>query len=116
MSLQTKRRRRQAKPAGPIGFRLDEACGRALAQRAAQLGVSPHALARHYVHELLQEPEERALLREAVTALHSELGALRADLVLAVEALLVSAGRVPPTEARAWVEENFRHEAQRPDP
>jgi len=99
-----------------IGFRLDEASGRALAQRADGLGLSPHALARDYVLEVLHAPEERAVLREAVTALHSELGALREDLALAVEALLVSGGRVPPAEARQWVEQNFHQEAQSPVP
>ena len=98
---------RANKQAGPIGFRLDEASRRILAQRAAQLGVSPHALARHYVLEQLGEAEDREMLREEVTALRSELTALRADLALAVEALLVSAGKVPPAEAQTWVSQNL---------
>ncbi|MBI5386439.1 MAG: hypothetical protein HZA90_17345 [Verrucomicrobia bacterium] len=105
---------REKAPAGPIGFRLDPASRRALTQRAQQFGVSAHELARCYVLERLREAEERAMLREAVTAAHSELGALRVDLALAVEALLVSAGKVPPAEAQKWVEENFHPEAQPP--
>ena len=109
-------RARAKKQAGPIGFRLDEASRRILAQRADQLGVSPHALARQYVLELLGEAEDREMLREEVTALRSELTVLRTDLALAVEALLVSAGKVPAAEARKWVEESFQPAASPPVP
>ena len=80
---------RAKKQAGPIGFRLDNTARRILAQRADQLGVSPHALARQYVLELLGEAEDREMLREEVTALRSELTVLRTDLALAVEALKI---------------------------
>ena len=93
--------------AGSIAFRLDGGSRRVLMQRASELAVSPHVLARHYVLELLGEAEERAALREAVLELQTQVNQLRADLALAVEALLVSAGQVPPSEARQWVEQNL---------
>ena len=85
-----------------IGFRLDEASLRVLSHRAARLKVSRHELARHYVEELLHEPEERAALRAAVEALHHHLHEFRRDFSVAVEALLTSAGKVSEEEARKW--------------
>ena len=90
-----------------IGFRLDPASSRVLAERAAQLGVSPHELARHYVVELLQEPAERAALRTAFEQLHQNLQQFRSDFAFAVEAILTSAGQVPKDEARTWVEKSL---------
>ena len=109
-------RARAKKQAGPIGFRLDDTARRILAQRADQLGSSAHALARHYVVEQLGEAEDREMLRAEVTALRGELTVLRTDLALAVEALLVSAGKVPAAEARKWVEESFQPAASPPVP
>lgn len=91
-----------------IGFRLDESDRQLLAQRAAQLGLSPHALARSHVLELLHAPEDRARLRQAVQQLDQELKALHADLLAIAEALLVSAGHVTDKDARAWMERNFQ--------
>ena len=93
--------------AGPIAFRLDEVSRAVLAERADQLGVSPHALARHYVLELLDVVEDYETLRQDIRALHSELNALRSDHALAVEALLVSAGKVAPADAHTWTEQNL---------
>jgi len=93
--------------AATIGFRLDPANSRLLAGRAAQLGVSPHELARHYVVELLQQHAERAALRTAFEQLHQNLHQFRSDFAFAVEALLTSAGQVPKDEAQAWVEKSL---------
>ena len=93
--------------AGPIAFRLDEVSRAVLAERADQLGVSPHALARHYVLELLGVAEDRQMLREDIRALRSKLNVLRSDHALAVEALLVSAGKVAPADAHTWTEQNL---------
>ena len=104
---------RLTRPTGPaapgsIAFRLDEHNRCVLAERAAALGVSPHELARHYVLEVLQEPEEREALRQAVAALHRGLAAVRDDVIASVEVLLSSAGKVTEEDARAWVDENFK--------
>jgi hypothetical protein len=90
-----------------ISFRLDPASSRRLAERAAQLGVSPHELARHYVVELLQAPEERTALRTAFEELHQNLHQFRSDFAFAVEALLTSAGQVPKEEAQTWVQKSL---------
>jgi hypothetical protein len=95
------------RPPRTVGFRLDEAALGELARRATQLGVSPHALARHYVLEQLRAAEIRTEGYDTVAKLQAEMGALRADWALAVEALLVSAGQVSAAEARVWIEENF---------
>jgi len=96
-----------ADPVAMIGFRLDPANNRLLAERAAQLGISPHELARHYVLELLQQHEERAALRTAFEELHQNLHQFRSDFAFAVEALLTSAGQVPKDEAQTWVEKSL---------
>ncbi len=105
-----------------IGFRLDQENHRALVERAAKFKVSPHDLARSYVIQVLQEQEERVALHAAIDALHRDTIAglregiagllrqgvqLRNDLLVAVEALLESAGQVDRAEAHTWVKENF---------
>ena len=93
-----------------ISFRLNPDAGQVLDYRAGQLGCSPHELARHYLLEALQAPEERAALREAVTRLDQAVNRLRGDFDFAVEALLASAGKVSPEAARKWVEASFKAE------
>lgn len=93
-----------------LSFRLDDTARRVLAERAAQLGVSPHELARYYVIELLQAPEERAALRAACEQVHQNLQQFRHDFAFAVEALLTSAGQVPKEQARTWVEKSLATE------
>ena len=90
-----------------ISFRLDETSIRLLCQRAARLNVSPHELARHYVEEVLQEAEERAVVRDAFAQLQENLNHFRRDFAVAVEALLTSAGTVSEEEARKWVSEGL---------
>ncbi len=95
-------------PPTTIGFRLDEASLRILAERAKRLGLSIHELARHYVIEVLQEPEERSALREAVETVQREIMASREDLAVATEAILVSSGNIEESQARKWVDENLK--------
>jgi hypothetical protein len=90
-----------------IGFRLDDETRRVLFERAARLQVSPHELARRYVIEVLQESEERIALREAVETLNADLDQFRSGFALAMEALLVSAGKVSVTDARDWVDKTL---------
>jgi len=91
-----------------IGFRLDPDYGEVLATRADALGVSSHELARRYLIEVLKESEERAALRQAVQTLNGNLTHFRDDFILAVEALLASAGKVKEADASAWVDEHFK--------
>ena len=83
-----------------ITFRLDDASAEVLLDRATRLQVSPHALARQYVHEQLLAAEERQVLRQAV-------GALRQDIGLAAGVLLTWAGKATDEQARQWVKSNF---------
>lgn len=93
---------------GVIAFRLDPESEQILAERAAALGVSRNILARRYVIEALEASEERAALREAVNAANGNLNRFHDNFIFAVEALLVSAGKVKPDEAQAWIEEHFK--------
>ena len=95
-------------PRPGIGFRLDEESLQILVQRAALLKVSKHKLARTYVLQLLREEEERVALHEAVAGLHRQLVQQRMDFLLALEALLHSAGHASAKEAQDWVQANFR--------
>ena len=103
----------QARPApahapGTIGFRLDERTFGALAKRADRLGISPHHLARELVFASLQEPDQRAALRDHLAVIHDQLLSLREDIATTTEALLMSAGKVEAKEAHDWVERTFK--------
>ena len=91
-----------------ISFRLESVAGHILSQRAREIGISAHELARRYVIEILQESEERGALREALVVLQNEICELRSDLRVGVEALLTSGGKVTDEDARSWVEENLK--------
>lgn len=90
-----------------IGFRLDAASRRQMAERAAAFRMSPHDLARQYVVERLQQAHEPTELIQGLMAIHHELHESRIDLALALEVLLSQAGRLSETQARAWVKENY---------
>ena len=90
-----------------IGFRLDAAASQALAIRAERLGISSHQLARDYVIQMLQASDQGTNLKDANDSVHAHLCELREDLSLAIETLLITAGNVEKTEARAWIEKNF---------
>jgi len=79
-----------------------------LSQRATQLNVSPHQLARYYVLEKLQEREDREALSQAIVALQGQLATLHKHFRLAVQVLLHAAGRVEKEDARSWVTKNLR--------
>lgn len=100
----------QKEGSSTIGFRLDGDTRRVLEERAAAFGRGPHDLARQYVLEALMAAEERQQLREAVTVLGKQVAELREEFAHAVQTLLVSAGKVNPEQAEAWVQENFNRE------
>ena len=91
-----------------VGFRLDPEHGCILAGRASALGVSPHELARRYLIEVLEEAEERAALRQAVTTLNGNLLRFRDEFIFALEAVLASAGKVEKADVRVWIDEHFK--------
>ena len=93
-----------------VGFRLDDEVREALEDRAKGLRVSYHELARIYVIEALLEPEVRTEMTKFIAALHHEVCELREDVSLAVQALLVYAGKASEEEALAYVKENFKTE------
>jgi hypothetical protein len=90
-----------------VGFRMDDERYGELSERAKNLGVSPHELARQYVIEVLSEGEERTALREAVNALIEHVREARKDIGLSTEALLASAGTLDEKEARDWKQKNL---------
>lgn len=90
-----------------IGFRLDSDARKVLAKRAALFERSPHDLARQYVLQALLEGEEREQMREALSLLQEQVAELRSEFAHAVQVLLVSAGKIKPEDAEAWVAANF---------
>lgn len=104
-----------------ITFRLDPGSREALATQAARLEVSVHELARHYVVEGLTMGEALTQLTSSLALVHEDLHgsrqvlegllqhllALRLDLALAVQALLVASDRVDAKEAQAWAQANL---------
>ncbi len=93
-----------------VAFRLDAESCRILMGRAARLHISHHKLARQYVLEVLQEAEERVVLREKVQELNATLERFRINIAFSVESLLVSAGKVNQSDARNWVRNTFTAE------
>lgn len=95
-----------------VGFRLDPESRQILAQRAQNLGVSSHELARQYVFEALSVSEERAELHRAIIALQegvlAKFSEFKGDLAFAVETLLVTCGEVDEEEAKEWIKKNFK--------
>lgn len=92
----------------PIGFRLDAEYYCALAERANQLGISVHALARQYVRQVLQERHERAALYDSTRASQAAIVGVNDNLKIVTKALLMASGRVTEEEAVQWLVENFR--------
>ena len=93
--------------AKPITFRLDSEFNEVLAERATQLGVSPHELARSYVREALTSQVAMEELFKAIVAMRDEQLHLRQAFGRSVETLMVSAGRVSVSEAQNWTKQTF---------
>lgn len=91
-----------------IGFRLEPDAGSVLAARAAALGVSRHELARQYVIQMLAESDSREAVVQAIRTLNREIQELREDVSLSTQTLLVSAGKVNPSDAEAWAADNLK--------
>lgn len=68
------------KPPETIGFRLDAENSYSLALRANAMGVSVHDLARTFLIQSLNEPDERREFTDLVKSLGRELGNIKADL------------------------------------
>ena len=96
-----------------VGFRLSKESGEHLAKYARQAGVSPHALAREFVEQVLCSGGSFAALfalQGEVAAIRAELSELRKDISTSTAVLLVSAGRTTSEAAKAWVEKNLNRE------
>ena len=91
-----------------IGFRLDHDSAKALAERAAQLGVSPHKLSQSLVVAALCEKQKVAELCEVVGALAQGMFQLREELALMAEVLLVHGGKMSSDKAQSWVDTNLK--------
>jgi hypothetical protein len=92
-----------------IGFRLEPEIRAILEQRAKLFEQSAGLLARQYTIEALMAEEERQQLTSKVSDLVREVSELRSELSLAVQTLLVSAGKIDASQAEEWVQENFNN-------
>lgn len=99
----------ERQPCAPdvTGFRLEPEFRLLLGERASQLGISPHQLAKIYVTERLLEPQEREALRQAIKMTNEDLSSFREDFAYALQAVLSSAGTLSKEKAKAWVEEHL---------
>jgi hypothetical protein len=96
-----------------LTFRLPAADAWLLAARARTAGLSSGSLARLLVVQALADTHTAELVEE-VTRQRRELAELREEFrqwrrvfALAVEALLVDAGKAEPDEAAEWVRDNL---------
>jgi uncharacterized coiled-coil protein SlyX len=100
-------------PSKHLTFRLAADDARLLSNRARAIGLSPGQLARLLVMQSLQNTpleeiaQELTHLRDEVAELREHLRDSQEKFALAVEALLVDAGRAEPAKAAAWVRNNL---------
>ena len=86
-----------------ISYRLDPVAAKELSAEATKLGLtSSHELARRVLLEWLTD-EERHHVRRSLAHVRKELLKLRADLKLAVIAVLCDAGKLEKQDAEDWV-------------
>jgi len=90
-----------------IGFRLDPETAAALIKNASSLKISPHELARHYVVKALQDSAPSDGVEQSLEQLVAHIVAMRRDLVISVETLLLSAGDLNEEDAHEWVRRNL---------
>lgn len=96
-----------------VGFRLDPHFHALLAERAAAGGESPGETARKLVTAALGDESELSRIRERLLAIDAALSALRTDLALTTEALLVFAGKSDLDAAKKWVATNLKTRPRR---
>jgi hypothetical protein len=95
----------------PLTVRLTLEDRKTLDQKASRLGTTPTELSRRLLSNALDEENELAQIRMRMTALESSVSALREDLAVAVQALLITKGAAPITtseQAEAWVTANLK--------
>ena len=90
-----------------VSFRLPQNLFDRLEEEAKCQGRGVHEHARKLITDVLEDAQ-REQLQDQVRELGAGLIALREDLAVAIEAVLVGAGRVGRDEARAWVSDNLR--------
>jgi len=88
-----------------IGFKLDDENRAKLEAQANQLGTKRNLLARDMVLKALNEGGD---ITGLVVALNHQLFALREELALVAEALLIHAGKTSPEQAKKWADENIK--------
>ena len=89
-----------------ITFRVSEAELSELESRADSEKVTIQQFAKRALLERLEDAQGNVAL--AVSALKEELLELRQDLAVSTEALLVTAGKVPPEDALKFVSEKLK--------
>lgn len=97
-----------------ISFRVDERHYTMLAERAAAAGQSVGEFSRQLAIEGLLGVQVTATLEQSmkealgeVRTLRSGIRDLRDDFAVGLKAMLVTAGKVPPEDADAWIESNL---------
>jgi hypothetical protein len=91
-----------------IAFRLPGDALEQVEQAAKRRAVSVNELARETLLAALSTEEDSHRIALRVTAIEGELSELRRDLAVATQAILVTAGKVPPEEAEKFAREKLR--------
>ena len=107
-----KKRRESFTPAQTIpeviSFRLSEDEATDLAERASEESRSPHQMAHDLVLKSLDLTGGADQLGEKLQSLQRQMLELREELSLVAEVLLANAGKVTPTEASQWADQNMK--------
>jgi len=91
-----------------ISFRLNGDVLEQIEDSAKRRAVSVNELARETLLAALSADEDSHRMALRVTAIEGELLELRRDLAVATQAILVTAGKVPPEEAEKFAREKLR--------
>lgn len=93
----------------PLSFRLPANLKKVLAERAAELGLSPGEFARKLVVESLTNEFQTKVFAELARVLRTAQAA-RDDIETATLGVMITAGNQPIEVAEAWLKANLRTE------
>ena len=88
-----------------VSFRLDPAQHRRLLARAGTRGAN--AFARELTLRALEEDTLAGRFEDHLGQTGENIDRLRGDLSIAMQALLVWLGKMPPEEAKRWADEHL---------
>lgn len=98
---------RRTTPSVKVSFRLSGPLAARLQERAAELELSPDLAAKELVVGALQESLRYELL-ESLRGLSTTVDALRRDITVSLEAVLLNVARLDERDVRTFVSDHLR--------